>query len=124
MIASLTGTHAGWVLGVARIVLGIVFFAHGAQKLLGWYGGPGLASGMRTFTEHLHLPPSLAFLVIAVELFSGVGLIVGLFTRIAARIIALALVIVAEGAGKVSLDPLLHGHISGLELWQEATQKY
>src|SRR6266576_6553211 len=161
MIASLTGTHAGWVLGVARIVLGIVFFAHGAQKLLGWYGGPGLASSMRTFTEHLHLPPSLAFLVIAGELFSGVGLIVGLFTRIAALIIALtmvgaiatvhfrfglflnwfgtkeghgieyhlltialALVIVAEGAGKVSLDQLLHGHISGLELWQEATQKY
>ena len=160
MIASLTGTHAAWVLGVARIVLGIIFFAHGAQKMFGWYGGPGLASSMRTFTEDLHLPPTLAFLVIAGELFSGVGLIVGLFTRIAALIIALtmvgaiatvhfrfglflnwfgtkeghgieyhlltialALVIVVEGAGKVSLDRLLHGHISGLEQSQEATQQ-
>src|SRR5438445_13841178 len=92
MIASVTCTHAGWVLGVARIVLGTVFFAHGAQKMLGWYGGPGLASSMRTFTEDLHLPPTLAFLVIAGELFSGVGLIVGLFTRIAALVIVLTMV--------------------------------
>jgi len=44
--------------------LGIIFFGHGAQKMLGWYGGPGLASSMRSFTEHLHLPSALAFLVI------------------------------------------------------------
>jgi len=160
MIANLTGTHADWVVGVARIVLGIIFFAHGAQNMFGWYGGPGLASSMRTFTEHLNLPPTLAFLVIAGELFSGVGLIVGLFTRIAALFIALtmvgaiaivhfrfglflnwfgtkeghgveyhlltialALVIVVEGAGRVSLDQLLHGHISDLEQSQEATHK-
>jgi hypothetical protein len=49
-------THGDWAVAIARIVLGIVFFAHGAQKMLGWYGGPGLASSMRTFTEHLHLP--------------------------------------------------------------------
>jgi putative oxidoreductase len=160
MIASLTGTHADWVVGVARIVLGIIFFAHGAQKMLGWYSGPGLASSMRTFTEHLHLPPTLAFLVIAGELFSGVGLIVGLFSRIAALVIALtmvgaiatvhfrfglflnwfgtqeghgieyhllaialALVIVVQGAGAFSLDRLLHEHLSGLEHSQEATQR-
>jgi putative oxidoreductase len=160
MIASLTGTHADLVVAVARIVLGIIFFAHGAQKMLGWYGGPGLASSMRTFTEHLHLPPTLAFLVIAGELFSGVGLIVGLFSRIAALVIALtmvgaiatvhfrfglflnwfgtqqghgieyhlltialALVIVVQGAGAFSLDGLLHEHLSGLEHSQEATQR-
>src|SRR6266576_588253 len=155
MIENLLGTHADWVVGIARIVLGIIFFGHGAQKMLGWYGGPGLARSMRTFTEDVHLPSTLAFLVIAGELFSGIGLIVGLFSRIAALVIALtmvgaiatvhfrfglflnwfgnqeghgieyhlltialALVIVAEGAGKVSLDQLLHGHVSGLEMWQ------
>src|SRR6266567_4155064 len=92
MIESLTGTHADWVVGIARIVLGIIFFGHGTQKMLGWYGGPGLASSMRTFTEHLHLPSTLAFLVIAGELFSGIGLIVGLFSRIAALFIVLAMV--------------------------------
>ncbi len=92
MIESLTGTHADWIVGIARVVLGIIFFAHGAQKMLGWYGGSGLASSMRTFTEHLHLPSTLAFLVIAGELVSGVGLIVGLFSRIAAVFIALTMV--------------------------------
>jgi putative oxidoreductase len=77
---------------IARIVLGIVFFAHGAQKMLGWYGGPGLASSMRTFTEHLHLPSTLAFLVIAGEFFSGIGLIAGLFSRVAALVIVLTMV--------------------------------
>ena len=88
MIESLTGTHADWIVGIARVVLGVIFSAHGAQKMLAWYGGPGLAASMRTFTEHLHLPSTLAFLVIAGELVSGVGLIVGLFSRIAALFIA------------------------------------
>lgn len=92
MIESLTGTHADWIVALARIVLGIIFFAHGAQKLLGWFSGPGLASSMRTFTKHLHLPSALAFLVIAGEFFSGVGLIVGLFSRIAALVIVLTMV--------------------------------
>src|SRR5437879_10584374 len=92
MIENLLGTHADWGVGIARIVLGIIFFGHGTQKMLGWYGGPGLASSMRTFTQHLHLPSTPAFLVIAGELFSGIGLIVGLFSRIAALVIALTMV--------------------------------
>jgi putative oxidoreductase len=91
MIESLTGTHADWIVGIARVVLGVIFFAHGAPQMLGWYGGPGLAASMRTFTEHLHLPSTLAFLVIAGELVSGVGLIVGLFSRIAALFIVLTM---------------------------------
>jgi putative oxidoreductase len=92
MIESLTSTHVDWTVGIARIVLGLIFFAHGAQKMLGWYGGPGLAESLRTFTEHLHLPPPLAFLVIAGEFFGGIGLIVGLFSRIAALVVALTMV--------------------------------
>src|SRR6266436_8467569 len=92
MIESLTVTHTDFIVGIARMVLGIIFFGHGAQKMLGWYGGPGLASSMRTFTEHLHLPAALAFLVIAGELFAGIGLIVGLFSRIAALVVALTMV--------------------------------
>ncbi len=92
MIEALTGTHADWVVGIARIVLGVIFFGHGAQKTLGWYGGQGLASSIRTFSEHLHLPSILAFLVIAGEFFSGIGLIVGLFSRIAALVIVLTMI--------------------------------
>lgn len=92
MIEALTRTHPDWAVGIARIVLGIIFFGHGGQKMLGWYGGQGLASSVRTFKEHLHLPSILAFLVIAGEFFSGIGLIVGLFSRIAALVIVLTMV--------------------------------
>ena len=46
---------------VVRLVLGLIFFAQDAQKMLGWYGGPGLAESMHTFTKHLRLPSILAF---------------------------------------------------------------
>jgi len=89
MIETLTATHADWTVGIARVVLGLVFFAHGAQKMLGWYGGPGLVRSMRTFTGDLHLPPILSFLVIAGEFLAGIGLIVGLFGRLAALVVVL-----------------------------------
>ena len=64
MIKSLTGRHADWTVGIVCILLGVIFSAPGAQKLLGWYGA-GLAKSMRAFAEDLHLPRTLAFLVIA-----------------------------------------------------------
>jgi len=66
-----------------RLVLGVVFFAHGAQKLLGWFGGYGF-HGTMGFFEHLGFPAPVAFLIICTEFFGGLGLIVGLLTRIAA----------------------------------------
>ena len=67
-----------------RLVLGVVFFAHGAQKLLGWFGGPGFSGTMGMFTGYLHIPAPFAFLAIAAEFFGGLGLILGFLTRIAA----------------------------------------
>jgi putative oxidoreductase len=69
---------------ILRLVVGVVFFAHGAQKLLGWYGGPGFSGTMGMFTGYLHIPAPLAFLAIAAEFFGGLGLLVGFLTRIAA----------------------------------------
>jgi putative oxidoreductase len=65
-------------------MLGIVFFAHGAQKMLGWFGGFGFAGTMNFFTGMAHIPAPLAFLAIAAEFFGGIGLILGFLTRIAA----------------------------------------
>jgi putative oxidoreductase len=67
-----------------RLVLGIVFFAHGAQKMLGWFGGYGFHGTMGFFTGVLRIPAPLAVLAIFAEFFGGLGLIVGLLTRVAA----------------------------------------
>ena len=69
---------------VLRLVLGIVFFAHGAQKMLGWFGGYGFSGTMGFFTGMMHIPAVFAFLAISAEFFGGLGLIFGLLTRVAA----------------------------------------
>jgi putative oxidoreductase len=71
-------------LTILRVIAGIVFFAHGAQKMLGWFGGYGFHGTMGFFTQEMHLPAVLAFLAICAEFFGGLGLIVGFLTRIAA----------------------------------------
>ena len=78
---------------ILRLVLGVVFFAHGAQKLLGWFGGPGLSGTMGMFTGYLHIPGPFAFLAIAAEFFGGLGLILGFLTRIAAFGIAVNMLV-------------------------------
>ena len=71
-----------------RIALGAVFFPHGAQKVLGWFGGYGFSGTMGFMTGTLHIPAVFAFLAIAAEFAGALGLIVGLGTRIAALGIA------------------------------------
>jgi putative oxidoreductase len=79
----LMGTSNDVALTMLRVVLGVVFFAHGAQKMLGWFGGYGFHGTMGAFTQ-MGMPAALAFLIICTEFFGGLGLIVGLLTRIAA----------------------------------------
>lgn len=79
----LMSTSDDVVLTTLRLVLGVVYFAHGAQKMLGWFGGYGFQGTMGFFT-HMGMPAPVAFLVICTEFFGGLGLIVGLLTRIAA----------------------------------------
>jgi putative oxidoreductase len=67
-----------------RLFLGVVFFPHGAQKALGWFGGPGFAGTMGAFTQQMRIPKQLAFLAIAAEFAGSLGLVLGLLTRLAA----------------------------------------
>jgi putative oxidoreductase len=67
---------------------GVVFFPHGAQKVLGWFGGHGFSGTMGFFTGMLHVPALFAFLAIAAEFAGAIALILGLFTRVAALVIA------------------------------------
>jgi putative oxidoreductase len=81
---SLFSTSPDWTLAAIRITLGVVFFAHGAQKVLGWFGGAGLEGTLRTMHDHLHLPIPVALLAVMSEFLGGAGLIVGLLSRVAA----------------------------------------
>jgi putative oxidoreductase len=83
MLHKLLHTNNDPVLTVVRLVLGIVFFAHGAQKMLGWFGGYGYTATMGFF-EHNGIPAVFAFLAIAAEFFGGIGLLLGLLSRVAA----------------------------------------
>jgi putative oxidoreductase len=69
---------------VLRVMLGVVFFPHGAQKVLGWFGGHGLEGTLGFFTQTMGLPLVVAALVIAAEFLGALGLIAGLLTRLAA----------------------------------------
>ena len=67
---------------VPRIILGCVIFPHGAQKLIGWFGGGGFTATMSYFTSTAGLPWIVAFLIIVAESFGAIGLITGFLTRL------------------------------------------
>lgn len=65
-----------------RVVLGIVLFAHGAQKMMGWFGGNGFSGTMQHFTEAVNLPWIVAFSVVLIEFLGGILLFAGAITRL------------------------------------------
>jgi len=87
MLKRLMGTSNDVSFTILRLVLGVVFFAHGAQKMLGWFGGFGFHDTMGAFAQ-MGMPAPVAFLIICAQFFGGLGLIVGLLTRIASLGIA------------------------------------
>lgn len=66
-----------------RLALGVIFFAHGAQKVLGWFGGHGLSATVAGM-GHMGIPAPLAYLAIAAEFLGGLGLIFGVLARLSA----------------------------------------
>jgi len=84
MLRKLIQTNNQVAPAILRLVLGVVFFTHGAQKMLGWWGGYGFSGTMGAFTHAMGIPAVFAFLAIAAEFFGGLGLILGLLGRVAA----------------------------------------
>ena len=102
MLRKLFATDKGFSGTVLRVLLGIVIFPHGAQKLLGWFGGGGFTSSMRWFESSFHIPTIFALLAILAESVGAVALIAGFFTRVAALAVSVnMLVAVALVHGKV-----------------------
>ncbi len=83
-IFKLIKTNDSVMVTVLRLALGAVMFAHGSQKVLGWFGGYGITGTMGFLTHQVGLPAFLAVLVIAAEFLGSLGLIFGALTRVAA----------------------------------------
>jgi putative oxidoreductase len=93
MIRKLFATDTGFSGTILRIVLGAVMFPHGAQKLLGWFGGGGFSATMKGFESNLHIPTVFALLAILAESVGAVALMAGFFTRIAALAISVNMLV-------------------------------
>jgi putative oxidoreductase len=100
MIKKLLGTNDDIAAFVLRVLLGVVMLAHGAQKLLGWFGGFGFSGTMGFFTGTMGIPAVFAVLVIMSEFFGSLALIAGAITRLA-----------AFGAGCIMLGATLMVHL-------------
>jgi putative oxidoreductase len=93
MLKRLLQTAGDPVLTILRLTLGIVFFAHGAQKALGWFGGYGFAGTLGAFAK-AGMPTPLALFVILTEFLGSLALIFGVFARVASA----AIVVLMAGA--------------------------
>jgi len=96
LVQSVFATYQSWSHLVVRIALGIIFFAHGAQKTFGWFGGPGLSATIQGFRK-MNVPPAATVLAAFTECFGGLALIIGLLARPSAiGLIGVMLVAVAK----------------------------
>ncbi len=67
-----------------RIPLGVIFMAHGSQKLLGLFGGKGLTATFASFERDLGIPAIFTLLAIIAEFGGGFGVLTGFLTRLSA----------------------------------------
>jgi putative oxidoreductase len=81
---TLFDTDESWSGLILRLTLGLVMFPHGAQKLLGWFGGFGFDGTLGFFTQKMGIPWIVAFLVIIGESFGSLALLAGFLTRFSA----------------------------------------
>jgi len=94
LISKLTATNIGLDTLLLRLGAGVIFTAHGAQKLFGWYGGYGL-EGTAGWMASIGLEPGMLMAAMAgsAEFFGGLLLVTGLLVRPAALILALTMLV-------------------------------
>ena len=115
MFKRLLATENDGATTLLRLALGVIFFAHGAQKMLGWFGGYGFSGTMGFLTGALHIPAPLAFLAIAIAtvhhrfgfFMNWTGLQKGEGFEFHLLVLAIAVYLIIRGAGALSVDRLL-----------------
>lgn len=76
-----------------RIPLGIIFFAHGAQKVFGMFGGKGLGGTIQVFNDALGIPAFLTVIAAFTELLGGIAIIFGLLTGLSSLGISIVMLV-------------------------------
>ncbi len=143
----IVGSCPSWSLLIVRVVLGVIFFAHGAQKVFGSFGGPGLKGTIAYFKQAMGIPAGATVVAALIECFGGLAMLAGFLARPAAlglvivmlvavakvhwkngfflnmsmtpgkghgyefnlALIGMALAVLVGGAGRYSVDRLIHG---------------
>jgi putative oxidoreductase len=89
---ALTVTDGSVATALLRLTLGLVMLPHGAQKMLGWFGGAGFSGTVNMLTTYAGLPAPIAVLVVLFEFVGSIALILGAFSRLGALAIATVMV--------------------------------
>jgi uncharacterized membrane protein YphA (DoxX/SURF4 family) len=89
MMEQFFSSQNNWTGLLLRITIAVVLFPHGAQKLLGWFGGYGFDGTMQYFTQTVKLPYIIGLLVILIEFFAPIALVLGIGSKILAAVLAI-----------------------------------
>lgn len=89
MMEQFFNSQNNWAGLLLRVTIAVVLFPHGAQKLLGWFGGFGFDGTMQYFTQTVKLPYIIGLLVILIEFFAPIALVLGVGSKILAAVIAI-----------------------------------
>lgn len=81
---------------ILRIAAGFIIFAHGSGKVLGWFGGQGLAPTIQGFVNFMHIPVWLAYISTFTEFIGGFLIIIGLLTRPAALALVINMIVASS----------------------------
>ncbi|WP_137223802.1 DoxX family protein [Shewanella sp. MEBiC00475] len=94
LLKRITNSTAGFSTLALRLPVGVIFMAHGGQKLFGWFGGYGL-EGTGQWMASIGIEPGvlMAFLAGSAELIGGLFILLGLLTRPAAAVLAFTMII-------------------------------
>jgi len=103
LVGLVFSTYPSWSHLVVRLAVGIIFFAHGAQKVFGWFGGHGLSATIAGFRQ-MNIPPAATVLAAFIECFGGLAMIVGFLARPSGLgLVAVMLVAIAKVHGRNGL---------------------
>ncbi|MCF0074246.1 DoxX family protein [Dyadobacter sp. CY261] len=119
MFASTLKHNFNWGTLFLRLFLALVLFPHGAQKLLGWFGGFGFEGTMQYFTGQAGLPWIIGLLVIIIEFFGPLALVLGVAVRLSAAAIAAVMtgIILTTFHDHFFMDWFGNQHIEGMEFF-------